>query len=92
LLETARRIVAPGAIQLKKRGASRLPHSAEAMALLVSALGAVDRWTGVNTLTLDVDGQPVALAVIENARFGQDQQGHTTLSIPIPEQPEKEIS
>ena len=83
LLEKAQRIVAPGAIQLKKRGATRLPHTAEAMALLVGALGAVNRWAGVRTLNLEVDGKPVALALIESARFGQDEAGITTLSVPI---------
>lgn len=79
LLEAARRIAAPGAIQLAKRSAARLPHFAEAMALTVSALGALDRHTGVHTLNLDLDGQPVALAIIEDAIFDQDEQGTTAL-------------
>ena len=79
-LETARRINAPGAIQLKKRAATRLPQSAEAMALLIGALGAVDRWSGVKIVNLEHDGEPLAMALIERARFGQDTQGNTTLS------------
>lgn len=62
-----------------KRSASRLPHPAEAMALTVSALGALDRHTGVHTLNLELDGQPVALALIQNATFNQDEQGITEL-------------
>ncbi len=79
LLDPARRIVASGAIQLVKRSAARLPHSAEAMALTVSALGALNRHTGVRTLNLDLDGKPVALAIIEDATFERDTEGNTVL-------------
>ena len=79
LLDSAQRIIVPGAIQVVKRSASRLPHSAEAMALTVSALGALDRHTGVQTLNLDLDGNPVALAIIKDASFSQDDQGITEL-------------
>lgn len=79
LLNSARRIVSSGAIQVVKRSAARLPHSAEAMALTVSALGALDRHTGVHTINLDLDGEPVALAIIQNATFEQDDQGATEL-------------
>jgi len=79
LLNAAKRIVSPGAIQVVKRSATRLPHSAEALALTVSALGALDRHTGVHTLNLDLDGEPVALAIIQNATFAQDDQGVTEL-------------
>ena len=80
LLGSAQRIIAPGAIQLVKRSAARLPHSAEAMALTVSALGTLDRHTGVRTMNLDLDGQPVALAIIEGATFNEDDQGTTALT------------
>ena len=79
LLESARRIVASGAIQLVKRSAARLPHSAEAMALTVSALGALNRHTGVRTMNLDLDGKPVALAIIEDATFAENTEGGTVL-------------
>ena len=49
------------------------------MALTVSALGALDRHTGVQTLNLDLDGTPVALAIIKDATFAQDDQGVTEL-------------
>jgi hypothetical protein len=65
---------------LKKRAATRLPHPAEAMALLIGALGAVDRWSGVRIVNFEHDGEPLALALIKQARFGQDAQGNTTLS------------
>ncbi len=74
----------PGAIRLAKRSATRLPHSAEAMALAVSALGALDRHTGVHTLNLDLDGKPLALAIIEDATFEQDTEGHTILETHLP--------
>jgi hypothetical protein len=79
LLNSARRIVSSGAIQVVKRSAARLPHSAEAMALTISALGALDRHTGVHIINLDLDGEPVALAIIQNATFEQDDQGVTEL-------------
>ncbi len=79
LLNAAKRIVSPGAIQVVKRSAARLPHSAEAMALTVSALGALNRHTGVHTLNLDLNGEPIALAIIQNATFEQDDQGVTEL-------------
>jgi len=79
LLDSARQIVVSGAIQLVKRSAARLPHSAEAMALTVSALGALNRHTGVRTLNLEMDGKPVALAIIEDATFDQDSEGNTIL-------------
>ena len=61
-----------------------MPHPAEAMALTVSALGALDRHTGVHTLNLELDGQPVALALIQNATFNQDEQGVTELIVVEP--------
>ena len=79
LLDSARHIVASGAIQLVIRSAARLPHSAEAMALTISALGALNRHTGVRTLNLDLDGKPVALAIIEDATFDSDTEGGTVL-------------
>lgn len=78
ILETARRIAAPGAIRVAKRSAIRLPHPAETMALTVSALGALNRHTGVHTLNLDLDGKPHAVAIIEDAAFEQDN-GQTAL-------------
>ena len=71
--------MASGAIQLVKRSAARLPHSAEAMALTVSALGALNRHTGVRTMNLDLDGKPVALAIIEDAIFAENTDGGTVL-------------
>jgi hypothetical protein len=71
--------VASGAIQLVKRSAARLPHSAEAMALTISALGALNRHTGVRTMNLDLDGKPIALAIIEDATFDTNTEGGTVL-------------
>lgn len=79
-LASARQIVASGAIQLAKRSAARLPHAAEAMVLTISALGALNRHTGVRTLNLNLDGKPVALAIIEDATFDCDTEGGTVLN------------
>lgn len=79
LLDSARQIVASGAIQLVKRSAARLPHSAEAMALTVSALGALNRHTGVRTMNLNLNGKSVALAIIEDATFAENTDGGTVL-------------
>ena len=87
LLDSARQIVASGAIQLVKRSAARLPLPAEAMALTISALGALNRHTGVRTLNLDLDGKPVALAIIEDAAFEHDADGNTVLEQPIRNEP-----
>ena len=78
LLGSAQRISAPGSIQLAKRSAARLPHSAEAMALTVSALGALDRHTGVHTINLNLDGKLHAIALIEGATF-EEREGTTAL-------------
>ena len=85
LLGSAQRISAPGSIQLVKRSAARLPHSAEAMALTVSALGALDRHTGVHTINLNLDGKLHALALIEGATFEQ-REGATALVQVDPEE------
>jgi hypothetical protein len=79
LLESARRITAPGAIQIAKRSVIRPPHSAEALALTISALGALNRHTGVHTINLNLDGKPHAVAVIEGATFEQREGGITAL-------------
>ena len=86
-MDSARKIVTSGAIQLVKRSAARLPHSAEAMALTISALGALNRHTGVRTLNLDLDGKPVAVAIIDGAAFDHDVEGNTVLENSIRNDP-----
>jgi len=63
-----------------KRGARRFPHRSEALALALGALGSVNRYAGVKTLNLIMNGKPIALALIENASFGRDTEGNTTLN------------
>jgi hypothetical protein len=63
-----------------KRGTRRLPHRSEALALALGALGSVNRYAGVKTLNLIMNGKPIALALIENASFGRDTEGNTTLN------------
>ena len=65
---------------MTKRGARRLPHRSEALALALGALGSVNRYAGVKTLNLIMNGKPIALALIENASFGRDTEGNTTLN------------
>jgi hypothetical protein len=78
-LDAARKIVTPGAIQVQRRGVSRLPHLSEALALVLGALGTLNRSSGVRAINMKMNGQPVALAVIEGAQFGEDKEGNTTL-------------
>jgi hypothetical protein len=70
----------PAAIQVSRRGVSRLPTLQEALALALGALGTLNRSSGVRTMNTEVNGRPVALAVLEDARFGTDANGFTTLT------------
>ena len=79
-LDGMRRIVRPGAIQVQKRGISRLPNPMEALALVLGALGTLNRSSGVRTINTEMNGQPIALALIEDAQFGEDNEGNTTLN------------
>jgi hypothetical protein len=68
------------AIQVAGRGTARQARSKEAAALLIGALATVAESSGVSTLnTTNSNGQPLALAIIENARFGEID-GETILS------------
>ena len=79
--------MASRAIQLVKRSAARLPLPAEAMARTISALGALNRHTGVRTMNLDLNGKPIALAIIEDAVFEHDAEGNTVLENSIRNEP-----
>ena len=79
-LDTLKHIQLPTPIQVQRRGISRLPHSIEALALVLGALGTLARLSGVKTINTTIDGQPVALALIQGARFGEDSNGDTTLN------------
>ncbi len=70
----------PVAIQAQKRGRVRALNLRESMALALGALGTLARSSGVRTINTEIDGIPVALAIIEDARFGTDVNGFTTLS------------
>ncbi len=81
-LDALRQIQLPHAIQVQRRGVSgtsRLPRPSEALALALGALGTLARSSGVKTINVEVEGQPVALALIEGAQFGEDHNGNTTL-------------
>ena len=81
----ARRMVSPSTVQVAKRGARRLPHRREALALALGALGSVNRHAGVRTLNVEINGRSIALALIEGAAFGEDLEGNTTLDEVQPE-------
>jgi len=71
-------------IQVQRRRASRLPSSREALALVLGALATLNRSSGVKTINTEVNGKSVALALIEDAQFGEDIEGNTTLdNIPL---------
>ena len=78
-LEAIRRMVLPGSIQVQRRGARRLPNLGEALSLALGALGTLNRLSGVKIHNTEMDGHPVALALIEGAQFGEDAEGNTTL-------------
>jgi hypothetical protein len=79
-LEAIRQIKLPNAIQVQRRGARRLPNLREALAMVLGSLGTLSRSSGVQTLNAELNGKPVALALIEGARFGEDNEGNTTLN------------
>ena len=63
-----------------------MPQRHEALALALGALGSVNRHAGVKTLNLEFDGHRIALALIEDAQFGEDIEGNTTLQEIKPEE------
>ncbi len=81
----------PGAIQVQRRGARRLPNPGEALALVLGALGTLNRSSGVRTINAEMNGQPVALAVIEGAKFDEDNEGNTILEKTEAEEEQKAI-
>ena len=55
------------------RRASRRTREDEASSLLIGALATVAQNSGVKTMNMtDPDGKPIALAIIEGARFYQE--------------------
>ena len=50
--------------------------------MVLGALGTLNRSSGVRTVNTELDGKPVALALIEDAQFGEDTEGNTTLDLP----------
>ena len=56
-----------------------MPSLSESFAMVLGALGMLNRSSGVHALNAEVNGKLVALAMIENAMFGQDHEGHTVL-------------
>ena len=79
-LGAIKQVKLPHVIQVQRRGARRLPNPREALAMVLGALGTLSRWSGVRMLNTEMNGKPVALALIEGARFGEDNEGNTTLN------------
>ncbi len=68
-------------VPAKRGGGKRETARVEALALLLAALGAANRWTGVTWKnTQDASGNNLAVAVIPGARF-DNKGGKTTLAI-----------
>jgi len=83
-LDLLKGIKLPSAIQVQRRGARRLPNLSESLAMVLGALGTLNRSSGVRTVNTELDGKPVALALIEDAQFGEDTEGNTTLDLSSP--------
>jgi hypothetical protein len=76
------------AIQVSRRGASRLPNLQEARALALGALWTLYRTSGGIKIanTHDANGKSLAVVLIENAAFKHDEQGFSNL-IPQDKEP-----
>jgi uncharacterized lipoprotein len=68
------------AIKVAGRGTSRQAREKEAASLLISALATVAETSGAKTMNMTTpDGNPIALAIIEGARF--QQEGRETVLV-----------
>lgn len=56
-----------------------MPNLRESLAMVLGALGTLNRSSGVQTMNTEMNGKPIALALIEDAQFGEDTEGNTTL-------------
>ena len=64
----------------RQGGRRRALQVKEIMALILAALGAANRWTGVHWKNgYDSSGAPLAIAILHGAQFGEDETGYTTL-------------
>ena len=84
-LDEATTIKVPTLIEVGVQGrrhSTRLPKPGEALQTVLGALGTLTHLSesGVKAVNGQIDGQPVALALIEGARFGQDDDGNTTFT------------
>jgi len=65
----------------RQGGRRRAMQVKETMALIIAALGAANRWTGVHWKNgYDSSGAPLAIAILRGAQFGEDETGYTTLN------------
>ena len=80
-LNEARTIKVPTLIEVRGRRSNRPLKLGEALQTVLGSLGTLaSRTSGVKAINGEIDGQPVALAVIEGASFGEDDDGNTTLN------------
>ena len=47
--------------------------------MVLGALGTLNRSSGVQTMNTELNGKSIALALIEDAQFGEDTEGNMTL-------------
>ena len=78
-LDALMQIKLPTVIRVQKQGISRPPSLRESLSMVLGSLGTLGRSSGVQAINTEIDGEPVALAVIAGARFGEDSNGNTTL-------------
>lgn len=67
-------------VPARRGGGQRETRPAEAYSLILSALGAVNRWAGIRWKNAkSLNGAPLAVVLIPGVQFGQ-QNGRTILS------------
>lgn len=67
-------------VPARRGGGRRDTAVEEAYTLILAALGAANRWTGVKWKNAqDAEGKPIAIAVIPGAKF-DESKGKTTLN------------
>ena len=80
-LDEATTIKVPTLIEVGVHGQSRRPlKPSEALQTVLGSLGMLTSTSGVKAINGEIDGQPVLLAMIEGAQFGQDDDGNTTFA------------
>ncbi len=66
-------------IQAKKAGRTRALNASEILTLALGALGTLSLTRGVKIANAEVNGKQVGIVVIEDVRFGRDDDEKTNL-------------